>query len=152
MKTKVKNLYSRIMIKRDIKDVMRISKGDNENGWSEEEIIAYLRSVNNLGIVMEDKIYNKVVGFCIYHLDKDHIRLAEMAVDPRYSRKGIGSELLNILKSKLTPDRRTALVFDVRETNLDAHLFLKEQKFKAVKVLKNWFDKEDAYRFVWSLE
>jgi ribosomal protein S18 acetylase RimI-like enzyme len=151
MKTKVKNLYFRIMIRRDMKDVMRISKEDKENNWTEEECVSYLRSINNVGIVAEDKNYNKVVGICIYHLDKDHIRLTKLVVDAKYSRKGIGTELLNILKDKLKPDKRTALVFDVRETNLDAHLFLKAQKFKATQVLKNWFDKEDAYRFVWSL-
>lgn len=54
------------------------------------------------------------------------------------------------LKSKIgsDPDDRKRLVFEVRETNLAAQLFLRRHDFRATRVLRNAYDdtREDAYR------
>ena len=51
------------------------------------------------------------------------------------------------LVSKLSYDRRTRITLEVRETNLDAQLFFRNQGFRATSVLRNFYDDtpEDAY-------
>ncbi|MEM9660187.1 MAG: hypothetical protein AAF961_17620, partial [Planctomycetota bacterium] len=48
----------------------------------------------------------------------------------------------------------TQITADVRETNLDAQLFLRSQRFRALYVRRGYYDEsgEDAYRMVlhWS--
>jgi [ribosomal protein S18]-alanine N-acetyltransferase len=69
------------------------------------------------------------------------------AVHPKYRRRGIGGQMLHKLVSKLSPDRRNRIMLEVRETNLGAQLFFKAQSFRAVSVLRDFYEDttEDAY-------
>ena len=51
------------------------------------------------------------------------------------------------LISKLSSDRRTRITLEVRETNLPAQLFFRHEGFKALKVLRAFYEDsgEDAY-------
>ena len=62
-------------------------------------------------------------------------------------RRGIGTALVDKLVSKLSPHRRNRIVLEVRETNLDAQLFFKSLGFRAISVLRDYYDDtvEDAY-------
>jgi ribosomal-protein-alanine N-acetyltransferase len=64
-----------------------------------------------------------------------------------FKRRGVGSQMLAKLTGKLSPQRRTRIVLEVRETNLSAQLFFRENGFRAVSVLKNFYadSPEDAY-------
>jgi ribosomal-protein-alanine N-acetyltransferase len=51
------------------------------------------------------------------------------------------------LIGKLSSHRRTKITLAVRETNLPAQLFFRSQEFKAVKVLRGYYEDsgEDAF-------
>ncbi len=51
------------------------------------------------------------------------------------------------LIGKLSRQRRTRITLEVRETNLAAQLFFRTQGFRAVNVLRNYYEDtpEDAY-------
>jgi len=51
------------------------------------------------------------------------------------------------LIGKLTPERRNRIVLEVRETNLPAQLFFRSLGFRAISVLKDFYQDttEDAY-------
>jgi ribosomal-protein-alanine N-acetyltransferase len=51
------------------------------------------------------------------------------------------------LVSKLSYQRRTRVMLEVRETNLEAQLFFREMGFKAITVLHEFYEDtpEDAY-------
>ena len=51
------------------------------------------------------------------------------------------------LVSKLSSHRRTRITLEVRETNLAAQLFFRAQDFKAVRVLRGYYEDsgEDAF-------
>lgn len=55
--------------------------------------------------------------------------------------------MMTKLVSKLSPERRTRIMLEVRETNLDAQLFFKDLDFRAVSVLRDFYEDttEDAY-------
>jgi ribosomal-protein-alanine N-acetyltransferase len=87
-----------------------------------------------------------VVGYMIYELHTRFLDLLSFAT--RYRRRGIGRQMIDKLKSKLTSQRRSQIRTIVRETNLPAQLFFKANGFLATEVLKNHYNEdtsEDAY-------
>jgi ribosomal-protein-alanine N-acetyltransferase len=55
--------------------------------------------------------------------------------------------MMEKLIGKLTPERRSRVVLEVRETNLPAQLFFRSLGFRAISVLKDFYQDttEDAY-------
>jgi [ribosomal protein S18]-alanine N-acetyltransferase len=51
------------------------------------------------------------------------------------------------LISKLSSHRRTRITLEVRETNLPAQLFFRKQEFRAIRVLRAYYEDsgEDAF-------
>jgi ribosomal-protein-alanine N-acetyltransferase len=89
----------------------------------------------------------KVVGFMIYELHKAKLHILNFAVHPESRRGGVGAQMVAKLISKLSSHRRTRITLEVRETNLTAQLFFKAQEFKAVRVLRSFYEDsgEDAF-------
>jgi ribosomal-protein-alanine N-acetyltransferase len=89
----------------------------------------------------------KVVGFMIYELHKNKLHILNFAVNSSCRRYGVGSQMVAKLISKLSSHRRTRITLEVRETNLPAQLFFRKQGFKALRVLRSFYEDsgEDAY-------
>ena len=62
--------------------------------------------------------------------------------------------MANKLIGKLSQQRRNRVVLEVRETNLAAQIFFRNQGFRAMSVLKDYYDDstEDAYVMHYRLE
>ena len=90
---------------------------------------------------------DRVVGFMIYELHKARIHVLNFAVAADYRRRGVGSQMVAKLIAKLSSQRRSRVVLEVRETNLAAQLFFRENGFRAVSVLRGFYadTPEDAY-------
>jgi ribosomal-protein-alanine N-acetyltransferase len=75
------------------------------------------------------------------------------AVGPHVRRQGVGAQMVRRLIDKLSQQRRKEIVLDVRESNLGAQLFFKTQAFRAVSVLRNYYEDttEDAYSMQYTL-
>ncbi len=138
-------IHIRWMIRRDMPSVLAIEEASFEFPWSEEEFIRCLRQRNCIGMVAERD--DEVVGFMIYELHKNRLHLLNFAVCPSARRQNVGSRMLEKLSSKLSADRRNRILLEVRETNLDAQLFFKSLNFRAISVLRDYYEDttEDAY-------
>ncbi len=138
-------VHIRWMIRRDMPSVLAIEEASFEFPWSEEEFIRCLRQRNCIGMVAERD--DEVVGFMIYELHKNRLHLLNFAVAPSCRRSSIGSSMLAKLAGKLSLDRRNRIMLEVRETNLDAQLFFKQLGFRAISVLRDFYEDttEDAY-------
>jgi ribosomal-protein-alanine N-acetyltransferase len=137
------------MIRRDMAEVHQIEKQSFEFPWSEEEFIRCLRQRNCIGMVAER--YDRAVAFMIYELHPHRIHLLSLAVHVDHRRSGVGHAMIDKVVSKLAFARRNRITLEVRESNLDAQLFLKQQGFRAVGVLKEFYEEtnEDAYTMVY---
>ncbi|MFO1063519.1 MAG: ribosomal protein S18-alanine N-acetyltransferase [Pirellulales bacterium] len=135
----------RWMIRRDMPAVLDIEQQSFEFPWSEEEFIRCLRQRNCIGMVAE--LDSVVCGFMIYELHKNRLHLLNFAVAPSARRKGVGSAMVSKLSGKLSADRRNRIMLEVRETNLDAQIFFRERGFRAISVLRSFYEDspEDAY-------
>ena len=69
------------------------------------------------------------------------------AVNPEVRRHGVGNAMVSKLIGKLSHERRNRIMLEVRETNLEAQLFFKSLGFRAISVLRDFYEDtiEDAY-------
>lgn len=139
------SVHIRWMIRRDMPEVLSIEQASFEFPWSEEDFIRCLRQRNCIGMVAEYD--EKVVGFMIYELHKDQLHVLNFSVRPDVRRRGIGVQMVNKLIGKLSQQRRNRILLEIRETNLAAQMFFKNLNFRAVSVLRDYYDDtvEDAY-------
>lgn len=138
-------VHIRWMIRRDMPEVMRIEAESFEFPWLDEDFVRCLRQRNCIGMVAEHN--DRVVGFMIYELHKTRIHVLNFAVANGYRRRGVGSQMIAKLSAKLSAQRRSRIVLEVRETNLAAQVFFRENGFRAVSVLRAYYadTPEDAY-------
>ena len=138
-------VHIRWMIRRDMPEVLQTEQESFEFSWTEEDFLRCLRQRNCIGMVAEQG--EKVVGFMIYELHKSKLHILNFAVSPSCRRQAVGSQMVAKLISKLSSHRRTKITLEVRETNLSAQLFFRTQGFKAVRVLRAYYEDsgEDAF-------
>lgn len=139
-------VHIRWMIRRDMPEVLVIEQS-GFHSWGEEEFLRVLRERNCIGMVAEHG--ERIVGFMIYELNKNHLRVFKLATHPLFRRRGVGHQMAAKLIGKLSSHRRTSLEITIRESNLDAQLFLKAQGFKATEVIREEYldTGEDGYAF-----
>ncbi|MCH7725836.1 MAG: ribosomal protein S18-alanine N-acetyltransferase [Planctomycetes bacterium] len=133
------------MIRRDMPEVLDIENSSFEFPWTEEDFIRCLRQRNCIGMVAEYD--ERVVGFMIYELHKNQLHILNFAVHEDFQQRGIGRQMVGKLVTKLSFQRRNRILLEIRETNLSAQLFFKRMGFRAVSVLRDFYDDttEDAY-------
>ena len=138
-------VHIRWMIRRDMPEVLQAEQESFEYSWTEEDFLRCLRQRNCIGMVAEQG--EKVVGFMIYELHKAKLHILNFAVHPGCRRLGVGAQMVQKLISKLSSHRRTRITLEVRETNLGAQLFFRSQGFRAVRVLRSYYEDsgEDAF-------
>ncbi|MDD5173777.1 MAG: ribosomal protein S18-alanine N-acetyltransferase, partial [Candidatus Omnitrophica bacterium] len=138
-------VHVRWMIRRDMPEVLAIEPEAFEFPWSEEDFIRCLRQRNNVGMVAEHD--DKVAGFMIYGLQKKRIHVLNFAVAGDYRRQGVGSQMVAKLIAKLSNQEFSNITLEVRETNISAQLFFRENGFRAVATLHGYYadTSEDAY-------
>lgn len=139
--------YIRYMIRRDMPEVLGIELASFPNPWSEEDFVRILRNRNVIGMVSEFK--ERVVGYMLCELSASRIDILNFAVHAAMQRRGIGTAMASNLYGKLSPQRRSRIVLNIRETNLDAQMFFRAVGFQCVSTLRNFYDDtpEDAYVF-----
>ena len=138
-------VHIRWMIRRDMAEVLDVENTNFEFPWVDEDFIRCLRQRNCIGMVAEHE--GRVAGFMIYELHKARIHVLNFAVAPQYQRQGVGSQMVAKLIAKLSSQRRSRILLEVRETNLAAQVFFRENGFRAISILHQYYDDtpEDAY-------
>ena len=145
-------LHIRWLIRRDMPEVLAIEQSSFGFQWREEDFLACLRNRNCIGMVAEQD--HEIVGFMIYELHKSKLRILNFAVATESRRRGVGRQMVARLFDKLSQQRRKEIVLDIRETNIDAQMFFQSQGFRAINVLRDYYDdtEEGAYVFQYDLE
>ena len=139
-------VHIRWMIRRDMPEILEIEDRSFEFPWSEEDFIRCLRQRNCIGMVAECN--DHIVGFMIYELHKNRLHILNFAVHPSFRHQGVGTQMAHKLMGKLSYQRRTRILLEVRETNLVGSAVLPHGAgFRAVSVLRDFYEDttEDAY-------
>ena len=103
---------------------------------------------------MVGEVADSVVAFMIYELHRTRLHVLNFAVRRSHRRLGIGTQMLDKLAAKLSPERRNRIVLEVRERNLPAQIFFRSLGYRATSVLKDFYQDttEDAYLMQYSLQ
>ena len=135
----------RWMIRRDMPEVLAIEQEAFEFPWSDEDFTRCLRQRNCIGMVAE--VGDSVVAFMIYELHRTRLHVLNFAVRRSHRRLGIGTQMMGKLFAKLSVERRDRILLEVRERNLPAQVFFRSLGYRAISVLKDFYEDstEDAY-------
>lgn len=138
-------VHIRWMIRRDMPEVLAIEDESFESPWPEEDFIRCLRQRNCIGMVAEHE--DRVVGFMIHELHAARLHVLNFAVAADCRRRGVGSQMVAKMVAKLSGQGRSTILLEVRESNLAAQLFFRQNGFRAVSVLRGYYQDtpEDAY-------
>ena len=138
-------VHIRWMIRRDMSEILDIEALSFEFPWSEDDFVRCLRQRNCIGMVAEHG--DRVVGFMIYELHKSRLHILNFAVHPDVRQNRVGVQMVNKLIGKLSHQRRTRILLEVRERNLPAQVFFRTLGFRAISVLRDFYEDtvEDAY-------
>jgi ribosomal-protein-alanine N-acetyltransferase len=138
-------VHIRWMIRRDMAEILAIENLSFEFPWSEDDFVRCLRQRNCIGMVAEHG--DHVVGFMIYELHKTRLHILNFAVHPDFRQQHVGIQMVNKLIGKLSFQRRTRILLEVRERNLPAQIFFRSSQFRAISVLRDFYEDtvEDAY-------
>ena len=134
-----------------MREVLGIEQEAFEFPWTDEDFTRCLRQRNCIGMVAE--MSDSIVAFSVYELHRTRLHVLNFAVLRSHRRLGVGAQMMAKLTAKLAPDRRNRIVLEVRETNLAAQLFFRSLGFRAVSVLRDFYQDtaEDAYLMQLSL-
>ena len=125
----------------DIPKVLEIEYLCFEFPWDEAQLRDTLKRRPVIARVIKR---NKVLlGYVIYAIYEDKLELLNMAVLPSMQRKQCGAFLLGNLLHRIERRRRKRVTALVRESNLEAQLFLKKMGFKAVEIKYNAYEETD---------
>jgi len=126
-------------------EVLAIEQEAFEFPWSDEDFTRCLRQRNCIGMVAE--VGDSVVAFMIYELHRTRLHVLNFAVRRSHRRLGIGKQMMGKLFAKLSVERRDRILLEVRERNLPAQVFFRSLGYRAISVLKDFYEDstEDAY-------
>jgi ribosomal-protein-alanine N-acetyltransferase len=128
-------VHIRWLVRKDMPAVLSI-----DQRWTENEFLTQLRRREVIGMVAEK--FTQILGFMVYELDEDRVRLLNLAVHPDWRRSRIGTQMVTKLKRKLASHRRRKLEVVVPDSELTAHQFLQFNEMKATVV-------KDDYHFIY---
>lgn len=123
----------RWMIRRDLPQIVQIEL-DSAGGWDEDRVLRHMAVANKIGMVAEADAPGGgtvVVGFVLYELRANCVRINRIAVHPNWRRRGVGRDLVARLKGRLGVHghRRDALSASVPENAVGAQCFLRQCGF-----------------------
>ncbi len=132
-------------------DLTQIEKIDCPIIWTRQDILVALEDRNVIGMSAEADGAG-IAGWMLYKLNKRSITVLMLAVHQDCRRQGVGTALVQKLKSKLGGNtKRRALLVHVDDNLLNSHLFLKKNDFFCIEVIRNGVQNADTYIFRYGL-
>lgn len=81
----------------------------------------------------------QVVGYMLYELHRYRLDLVTFAVHPSYQRQGVGTAMVDKVRSKLAPQRRHKITLHTWERNVDSQLFWRAMGFIATGCVRGFY-------------
>ncbi len=134
MLKKPATMQVRWMIRRDMPSVLEIEQLAQRYPHTEDEFLKILKNRNSIG--MSAEVGDTVLGFVIYELFPNELRLIDLAVDPCCWRRGVGTAMIAKLKAKLGQQKRQVLSIKVPEQQLNAQRFFSRHGFVATGLVE----------------
>lgn len=140
------DVYIRWAIRRDLERI-----GEIEAACSAGEELAACRIIQDkrcMRVPFVAVVNDQIVGYMIYELNSKRIRLTQIAVDPAWRSRGIGTAMLNRVKLKLHPQRRDRIHVEVPVASVTALQFFLSQGFEPLFYVAGPTSVPDSHRLM----
>jgi len=131
----------------DLREVLEIERGSFDNPWSGALFLQELRIPFSRILVIRpaDEVAAPIVGYLCRWFVADEVHVLNVAVHPRYRRRGIGAVLMEEALREAHGRKAEAVTLEVRRSNLGARRLYAALAFEEVGVRRNYYGRgEDA--------
>jgi [ribosomal protein S18]-alanine N-acetyltransferase len=93
------------------------------------------------------KIYaleNEIVGYAVLMPALDEVHLLDIGIAQAYQRKGLGGNLLNIIKELSIYHKFLRVILEVRRSNLAANALYRKAGFQDIGVRRDYYPAENG--------
>ena len=136
--------WFRGMMRDDLREVLAIEAEAFAVPWSEQDLVDELEDPDCVVLVVESD--TGILGYLIFDVDGEWIRIHSCAVKAEFRRQGIGRGMLHRLIATAAAGRQTGVVVKVAEGNLQAQLYFRSSGFRAIRTLRRHLvDGQDVY-------
>ena len=88
---------------------------------------------------------NLMIGICVFHVVLDEAQINFFVVNPKYRKKGFGSQLMRYLIKECKKLKINKLILEVSQTNVTAEKFYNRFDFSTVGIRRKYYkDGSDA--------
>ncbi|PIU66064.1 MAG: ribosomal-protein-alanine N-acetyltransferase [Armatimonadetes bacterium CG07_land_8_20_14_0_80_40_9] len=127
-----------LMKMEDIKEAIEIERVSYSSPWS---IGSFVNEIvdNKSSHYLVARLEGRIVGYSGMWLTPQEAHITNLAVQPKFRRRGIGEELLvNLIKTSISKKIRW-ITLEVRESNLTAQKLYQKYGFQIVGVRKGYY-------------
>jgi ribosomal-protein-alanine N-acetyltransferase len=131
----------------DLREVLEIERSSFDNPWSGALFLQELRIPFSRILVIRpaDETVPPIVGYLCRWFVADEMHVLNVAVHPRYRRRGIGAVLMAEALREARERTAEAVTLEVRRSNLGARRLYASLAFEEVGVRRNYYGRgEDA--------
>lgn len=122
--------------------------------YKEADILKFARGVTVAILNDDSENAGKLVGYYVYEMEGQSLRLKRFGVLPNWRRIGIGSRVMERFHDEATQFKKATTI--VPETHVVSQLFLRHHGWKAVNTVKGCFTNcgfpEDGFFFIKKVE
>lgn len=86
-------------------------------------------------------LHDKLIGFLHLTVSFEEADIVNVIIQKEYRHRGIGTELINYAVKQ---DNLAKLNLEVRESNKNAIAFYQKLGFKEIRIIKNYYQQENA--------
>ncbi len=129
----------------DLDAIMDIETLSFTTPWSREAMVQEIEQRDWSRVVVAT-VEKKTVSFMVYWVVVDELHLLNLAVHPKWRRRGIGRAMVRYLAELAEENYLTTLFLEVRVSNKAAQKLYWEFGFKPVAIRQNYYSDngEDA--------
>lgn len=129
------------------KDVVRAASLEAEifsDAWSQKGFYDSLKNPDAIMLAAEEN--EEIAGYCCMYTALDEAEIVNVAVSPKYRRRGVATQMLSVLFEQFVPQGVSCVYLEVRAHNEAAKCLYESFGFRGIGVRKNFYEKpaEDA--------
>ena len=136
----------------DCERVAEISALTLPERWSYQEICKVLQYDYNVYYIAWDTLQEDVVGFAGIMVIAEDSELLNIAVDPQYQHKGIGTLLMDKIVEESWKHGADRILLEVRSSNTMAQRLYKQYCFVTIGERKNYYSNPTEDAWIMSLD
>lgn len=144
------NIEIRKMSESDCETVWELQKKCFSRAWSLESIWEMFTMAGYVSLIACEN--GSIIGYIGIKAVLDEADITNVAVHPRWRRRGIGRELLTALLKEAAQKGVHRIFLEVRVSNEAARALYEQAGFQTIDIRKNYYDepREDACIMVWN--